>query len=227
MVTAKHRTIDLLRRRTLHERKHEGLGRELEARQELTVPEIEAAMDDFVGDDLLRLVFIACHPVLSPDARVALTLRLLGGLTTDEIARAFLVAEPTVAQWIVRTKRTLAEARVPFEVPTEEAFVARGRRRGAHQAHPGNRGLAETASRHSTFLAREDAEARMSNSASLEARRPRSDGPGGRSESVAWFRCRERRMTLTRRAPTVAMAPSECGSARGRGAVVRLNGGER
>ena len=131
MAAAKHRAIDLLRQRTLHERKHEELGRELEAHQELAVLEIEAAMDDFVGDDLLRLVFIACHPVLSPDARVALTLRLLGGLTTDEIARAFLVAEPIVAQRIVRAKRTLAEARVPFEVPTEEAFVARGRRRGA------------------------------------------------------------------------------------------------
>ena len=125
MATAKHRAIDLLRRRTLHERKHEELGRDLEAQQELAVPDLDAAIDDHVGDDLLRLVFIACHPVLSPEARVALTLRLLGGLTTDEIARAFLVPEATLAQRIVRAKRTLAEAHVPFEVPTGAAFVAR------------------------------------------------------------------------------------------------------
>ncbi|HKE17760.1 MAG TPA: RNA polymerase sigma factor [Kofleriaceae bacterium] len=116
MATAKNRAIDLLRRGKLVARKHEEIGHGVETEQ-LTVPDIEAALDDQVGDDLLRLVFTACHPVLSPEARVALTLRLLGGLTTDEIARAFLVPEPTVAQRIVRAKRTLAEARVPFEVP--------------------------------------------------------------------------------------------------------------
>jgi RNA polymerase sigma-70 factor (ECF subfamily) len=116
MATAKHRAIDSLRRKTMLERKHEELGRELEAR-EMTVPDFDTALDDDIGDDLLRLVFTACHPVLSTEARVALTLRLLGGLTTDEIARAFLVPEPTIAQRIVRAKRTLSEARVPFEVP--------------------------------------------------------------------------------------------------------------
>ena len=107
------------------ERKHEELGRELEAQQEMAAPDLDAAIDDDVGDDLLRLVFIACHPVLSTEARVALTLRLLGGLTTEEIARAFLVPEPTVAQRIVRAKRTLAEARVPFEVPRGAELAAR------------------------------------------------------------------------------------------------------
>jgi RNA polymerase sigma-70 factor, ECF subfamily len=125
MATAKHRAIDLLRRNKLVERKHETLGYELEARQEMAVPDLDAALDDHVGDDLLRLVFIACHPVLSTEARVALTLRLLGGLTTEEIARAFLVPEPTVAQRIVRAKRTLTEARVPFEVPRGEDLAAR------------------------------------------------------------------------------------------------------
>jgi len=123
MATAKHRAIDLLRRKALHERKHEQLGRELDTRRETAAADLEAAIDDDIGDDLLRLVFIACHPVLSTEARVALTLRLLGGLTTEEIARAFLVPEPTVAQRIVRAKRTLAEARVPFEVP--RALAAR------------------------------------------------------------------------------------------------------
>src|SRR5688500_6476600 len=117
MATAKHRAIDRRRRRNLLERKHEQLGRELEARRELAVADFETAVDDDIGDDLLRLMFTACHPLLSTEARAALTLRLLGGLTTEEIARAFLVPEPTVAQRIVRAKRTLAEARVPFEVP--------------------------------------------------------------------------------------------------------------
>jgi RNA polymerase sigma factor (sigma-70 family) len=125
MATAKHRAIDLLRRRTRLERKHEQLGYELEAQQELAVPDLDAALDDHVGDDLLRLMFTACHPVLSTEARVALTLRLLGGLTTEEIARAFLVPSPTVAQRIVRAKRTLAEAGVPFEVPRGAELTAR------------------------------------------------------------------------------------------------------
>ena len=117
MATAKHRAIDLLRRNKLLERKHQEIGRSLEVTQEDAAPEMDAALDDDVGDDLLRLVFTACHPVLSTEARVALTLRLLCGLTTDEIARAFLVPEPTIAQRIVRAKRTLAEKQVPFEVP--------------------------------------------------------------------------------------------------------------
>jgi RNA polymerase sigma factor (sigma-70 family) len=116
MTIAKHRAIDRLRRNQLLERKHEELGRELGER-EMTVPDLTAGIDDPVGDDLLRLVFISCHPVLSTEARAALTLRLLGGLTTLEIARAFLTSEPTVAQRIVRAKRTLTEAQVPFEVP--------------------------------------------------------------------------------------------------------------
>jgi RNA polymerase sigma-70 factor (ECF subfamily) len=124
MAAAKHRAIDHLRRNKLLERKHEELARELEA-LEKTVPDFDTALDDDIGDDLLRLVFTACHPVLSTEARVALTLRLLGGLTTEEIARAFLVPEPTVAQRIVRAKRTLAEARVPFEVPRGADLAAR------------------------------------------------------------------------------------------------------
>ena len=103
MGTAKHRAIDFLRRGTLIDRKHEDLGREM-AEREMQVPDLAAAMDDNIGDDMLRLVFIACHPVLSTEARVALTLRLLGGLTTEEIARAYLVSEPTMAQRIVRAK---------------------------------------------------------------------------------------------------------------------------
>ena len=125
MATAKHRAFDLLRRDKMLERKHVEVGHELEARQEMAAPDLDAAIDDQVGDDLLRLVFISCHPVLSSEARVALTLRLLGGLTTEEIARAFLVAEPTIAQRIVRAKRTLAEAHVPFEVPRGEELAAR------------------------------------------------------------------------------------------------------
>ena len=117
MATAKHRAIDMHRRSKLLERKHEEMVPELEERQELSVSDLDTALDDDIGDDLLRLMFTACHPVLSTDARVAMTLRMLGGLTTDEIARAFLVPEPTVAQRIVRAKRTLSEARVPFEVP--------------------------------------------------------------------------------------------------------------
>jgi len=124
MATAKHRAIDVLRRNQLLERKHQELGYELEA-QEMTVPDMEAAIDDEVGDDLLRLVFISCHPVLSREARVALTLRLIGGLTTDEIARAFLISEPTVAQRIVRAKRTLSEAHVPFEIPRKAELSER------------------------------------------------------------------------------------------------------
>jgi RNA polymerase sigma-70 factor, ECF subfamily len=125
MAAAKHRAIDRLRRSKRLERKHEELGRQLEARQEMAVSDFEAAIDDDIGDDLLRLMFTACHPVLSSEARVALTLRLLGGLSTEEIARAFLVPEPTVAQRIVRAKRTLAEARVPFEVPRGDELAAR------------------------------------------------------------------------------------------------------
>jgi RNA polymerase sigma factor (sigma-70 family) len=125
MATAKHRAIDRLRRQKLLERKHEELARELEAQPETAPPDLDVAIDDDVGDDLLRLMFTACHPVLSTEARVALTLRLLGGLTTEEIARAFLVPETTVAQRIVRAKRTLAEARVPFEVPRGAERAAR------------------------------------------------------------------------------------------------------
>jgi predicted RNA polymerase sigma factor len=124
MATAKHRAIDRFRRDKRFEEKREELGRELESAPPLGVPDLDA-LDDHIGDDLLRLVFTACHPVLSPEARVALTLRLLGGLTTDEIARAFLVPEPTVAQRIVRAKRTLAEARVPFEVPGPDELADR------------------------------------------------------------------------------------------------------
>ncbi|MES2788330.1 MAG: RNA polymerase sigma factor [Planctomycetota bacterium] len=117
MATAKHRAIDALRRQKLLQCKHEELGREYAAAQEDAMPDLDAALDDDVGDDLLRLVFAACHPVLTTEARAALTLRLLGGLTTEEIARAFLVAEPTIAQRIVRAKRTLSEKKVAIEVP--------------------------------------------------------------------------------------------------------------
>ena len=124
MAAAKHRAIDYLRRNKMLDRKHEMLAREF-AQRERETPDFAAAMDDTIGDDLLRLVFIACHPVLSTEAQVALTLRLLGGLTTDEIARAFLAAEPTIAQRIVRAKRTLAEAHAPFEIPRGSEFAAR------------------------------------------------------------------------------------------------------
>ena len=125
MTTAKHRAIDRLRRNKLSERKFDELGYETEILQDSLAVDLDAALDDPIGDDLLRLVFTACHPVLSLEARVALTLRLLGGLTTDEIARAFLVPEPTVAQRIVRAKRTLADAKVPFEVPRGEELTER------------------------------------------------------------------------------------------------------
>jgi RNA polymerase sigma factor (sigma-70 family) len=125
MTTAKNRALDLFRRREMLDRKHEQLGREMENQREEKAQEGEDKMDDGFGDDLLRLVFISCHPVLPPESRVALTLRLLGGLTTPEIARAFLVPEPTIAQRIVRAKRTLAEAKVPFEVPRKEELAGR------------------------------------------------------------------------------------------------------
>jgi len=125
MATAKRRAIDEFRRSRRLERKHAELGRELEARQEMGFPELGNSVDDPVGDDLLRLVFMTCHPVLSTEARVALTLRLLGGLTTEEIARAFLSPTPTVAQRIVRAKRSLSEAQVPFEMPDRQDLAAR------------------------------------------------------------------------------------------------------
>jgi RNA polymerase sigma factor (sigma-70 family) len=124
MAIAKRRAIDQWRRQKLTERKHEELGYTLESEQQ-TPPALEEALDDHVGDDLLRLVFTACHPVLSTEARVALTLRLLGGLTTDEIARAFLVPEPTIAQRIVRAKKTLSEKRVPYEIPRGDELAER------------------------------------------------------------------------------------------------------
>lgn len=125
MATAKHRAIDLFRRNKLLERKHEELGRKLKSQQDMAMASFDIPEDHEISDDLLRLVFVSCHPVLSTEARVALTLRLLGGLTTQEIARAFLVPEPTVAQRIVRAKRTLTEACVPFEVPRGEDLAAR------------------------------------------------------------------------------------------------------
>jgi RNA polymerase sigma factor (sigma-70 family) len=125
MATARRRGLDELRRGKLLERKHEELAHEIAAGSALNTPDLDAAIDDDVGDDLLRLVFTSCHPLLSTQARVALTLRLLGGLTTEEIARAFLVPEPTIAQRIVRAKRALAEARVPFEVPRGAELGAR------------------------------------------------------------------------------------------------------
>jgi RNA polymerase sigma factor (sigma-70 family) len=124
MATAKNRAIDRLRRRTVRDLKHEEIGRDLRERQE-TAPDLDAKIDDDIGDDLLRLVFTSCHPVISRESRVALTLRLLGGLTTAEIARAFLVPESTIAQRIVRAKRALADARVPFEVPSGDALAPR------------------------------------------------------------------------------------------------------
>ena len=125
MAIAKRRAIDVLRRTPMMDRKHAEIGYDLDSKQESPEDELSEAMDDHVGDDLLRLVFISCHPILSTEARVALTLRLLGGLTTDEIARAFLVPEATVAQRIVRAKKNLAEAKVPFEVPRGDEMTAR------------------------------------------------------------------------------------------------------
>jgi RNA polymerase sigma factor (sigma-70 family) len=125
MAASKHRAIDLVRRRSLLQRKHGQLGRELEQQQEQSMPDYVSALDDDIGDDLLRLIFISCHPVLSTEAQLALTLRLIGGLTTPEIARAFLVPEPAIAQRIVRAKRTLADAHVPFEVPRGAELSAR------------------------------------------------------------------------------------------------------
>jgi RNA polymerase sigma factor (sigma-70 family) len=129
MTTAKHRALDHLRRAKMLIDKHEELGRDLEAQEALIVPDfvdaLDAARSDEIGDDMLRLIFTACHPVLSTEARVALTLKLLGGLTTTEIARAFLSTEPTIAQRIVRAKRTLTEARVPFELPHSDALASR------------------------------------------------------------------------------------------------------
>ncbi|MGM0881537.1 MAG: RNA polymerase sigma factor [Bacillota bacterium] len=122
MATAKRRAIDLLRRNKLRDRKYEELGYELNAQEE---PDIDSALDDHIGDDLLRLIFMTCHPILSVEARVALTLRLLGGLTTEEIAKAYLISEPTVAQRITRAKRTLSEVRVRFEVPPKAELTAR------------------------------------------------------------------------------------------------------
>src|SRR3954463_10644701 len=127
--TAKNRALDHFRGAKLHDAKHEALGAETDLAHEIAQQDfqeaVDAALDDDIGDDLLRLIFTACHPVLSTEARVALTLRLLGGLTTDEIARAFLASEPTVAQRIVRAKRALAEAHVPFEVPRGADFTTR------------------------------------------------------------------------------------------------------
>jgi RNA polymerase sigma factor (sigma-70 family) len=125
MATARHRAVDLLRRRTMLDRKHQVLSHELAERQAREVGALDAALDDPVGDDILRLIFIACHPILPTDARVALTLRLVGGLTTPEIARAFLVPEATMAQRIVRAKRTLAKAKIPFELPATSELAGR------------------------------------------------------------------------------------------------------
>src|SRR5215469_700369 len=125
MATAKHRAVDLVRRRARYHQKLQEVGCEMEAHAQAFGEVDVEEMDDHIGDDLLRLIFIACHPVLSAEARAALTLRLLGGLTTHEIARAFLVAEPTVAQRIVRAKRTLADRKIPFEIPAPGELTAR------------------------------------------------------------------------------------------------------
>jgi RNA polymerase sigma factor (sigma-70 family) len=124
MATAKHRAIDHFRKNQLHERKHQEVSRDIEAKQ-MVIPDFDASFEENVGDDLLGLMFISCHPVLSTEARTALTLRLLGGLTTDEIARAFLASEPTIAQRIVRAKRTLSDAHIPFELPRGQELTSR------------------------------------------------------------------------------------------------------
>ena len=176
MAAAKNRAIDRLRRAKLIERKHEELGRDLETGGEGAAPDLDAALDDDIGDDLLRLMFTACHPVLSTEARVALTLRLLGGLTTEEIARAFLVPEPTIAQRIVRAKRTLAERQVPFEVP-RGAERDRAPRLGAGGALPRvQRGLHRDRGR------RLDQAAAVRGGA---AARPRAGGAGARGAGGA------------------------------------------
>src|SRR4051812_22310148 len=125
MAAAKHRAIDHFRRARMLDRKHEEIGYDVQKTQDASTPDFETALDDPVGDDLLRLIFTACHPVLTTEARLALTLRLLGGLTTEEIARAFLASEPTIAQRIVRAKKTLSKAHVPFEVPRGADLTAR------------------------------------------------------------------------------------------------------
>ena len=125
MATAKNRAIDALRRNKVSERKHQELGREIDSQQGKAMADLDAEIDDDIGDDLLRLVFTACHPVLSTEARIALTLRLVGGLTTEEIARAFLVPEAPIEQRIVRAKRTLAEKRIAYEVPRGAELAAR------------------------------------------------------------------------------------------------------
>ena len=124
MAAAKHRAIDQFRKNQLHERKHQEVSRDIEAKQ-MVIPDFDASFEENFGDDLLGLMFISCHPVLSTEARTALTLRLLGGLTTDEIARAFLASEPTIAQRIVRAKRTLSDAHVPFELPRGQELTSR------------------------------------------------------------------------------------------------------
>jgi RNA polymerase sigma factor (sigma-70 family) len=124
MATAKHRAIDHFRKNQLHQRKHQEVSRDIEAKQ-MVIPDFDASFEENVGDDLLGLMFISCHPVLSTEARTALTLRLLGGLTTDEIARAFLASEPTIAQRIVRAKRTLSDAHIPFELPRGQELTSR------------------------------------------------------------------------------------------------------
>jgi len=130
MATAKHRAIDLIRRRVRYDQKLQEIGRDMEAQGQTPGEPDAGRMDDHIGDDLLRLIFIACHPILSRQARAALTLRLIGGLTTHEIARAFLVPEPTIAQRIVRAKRVLAEAKVLFEIPAPGELVGARRRCG-------------------------------------------------------------------------------------------------
>ena len=133
MQTAKRRAIDYFRRNKMAARKLEEVGRDLEEEEQM-VPDLDSALDDDIGDDLLRLIFTSCHPILSPEARAALTLRLVGGLTTDEIAKAYLAAEPTIQQRIVRAKKTIAEAHIPFEVPRGEERKERDRVRSSRSS---------------------------------------------------------------------------------------------